>query len=826
MIYTFYSYKGGVGRSMALANVAVWLYYRGARVLVVDADLEAPGIEQFFFRDPADVAQAQAAPGFLDLLLTYQRLFKRTSARAEMQPDELFAAARSGMPPLDDYLVTVAGTPAAAGAPSASPSLRLMGGGRRDSNAFAHFANAVQDFDWSEFYRAYQGEVFFEWLRRSVTDMSDVVLIDSRTGVTEMGGVCTRQLADVVVAFSAANRQNFAGTLMMVESFRRPEILRARDGKPDAVIVPSRVESAELDNREKFKGLIQRSERDEGTEGVGEDLRPAAFRSLRRSFWDLHIPYVPRFSFDEALSFDVLPGSNVIRADELETAYRRLAAHLVLLAPPDSALRMCCAEDLQQFVPSPAAASTRDTLWRSVFIAHARPDGERLAAVMRERVAKSASEIVVLEPPAGARRLPDSVESIIFVLTAGALMDQALLRELRQARRDGTRIWPVAHPGDSRQVVNNLPRWLRKQHIFDIDAERDSLIQQLRLPYERRRVPFMAPQLRPTYVPRVALEDSIRTRLFSATPERRTVALVGLGGSGKTAMAVALAHDERVQDEFADGILWAWLDSTDVVASLNAMYAEMTGETVTFPSSELAALNLARVLDRKRCLIVMDGIKEPQDLEPFTRGGAECVRMVLTRNREAARGADVVEVAAMTVEEAKQLLSKTGYVGPEIADIAAGLARWPLALDLARTILLQRGDSGESISEAARWFLDRVQTEGFDTLGDGYLEVNTGLSQLDDVSRKRLLKLGEFGRIEVTLDEARRAWQVDASEVERLVRTFEKTSLAKLDLRRMTVHLPSLFWEDPFKPSSARGRLPSPGNAPAKVAQKKAAKAK
>src|SRR5262245_11020937 len=47
-IITFYSYKGGVGRSMALANTAVILARRGKRVLVVDWDLEAPGIERYF----------------------------------------------------------------------------------------------------------------------------------------------------------------------------------------------------------------------------------------------------------------------------------------------------------------------------------------------------------------------------------------------------------------------------------------------------------------------------------------------------------------------------------------------------------------------------------------------------------------------------------------------------------------------------------------------------------------------------------------------------------------------------------------------------------
>ena len=50
-IITFYSYKGGVGRSMALANVATLLSKWGKRVLMIDWDLEAPGLENFFLQE-------------------------------------------------------------------------------------------------------------------------------------------------------------------------------------------------------------------------------------------------------------------------------------------------------------------------------------------------------------------------------------------------------------------------------------------------------------------------------------------------------------------------------------------------------------------------------------------------------------------------------------------------------------------------------------------------------------------------------------------------------------------------------------------------------
>ena len=46
-ITTFYSFKGGVGRTMALVNIAVALALHGRRVLVVDFDIEAPELDTF-----------------------------------------------------------------------------------------------------------------------------------------------------------------------------------------------------------------------------------------------------------------------------------------------------------------------------------------------------------------------------------------------------------------------------------------------------------------------------------------------------------------------------------------------------------------------------------------------------------------------------------------------------------------------------------------------------------------------------------------------------------------------------------------------------------
>ena len=69
IVYTFYSFKGGVGRTMALANVAALLAKWGYSVLAVDWDLEAPGLEQFFTKLSPDIHRLRKEkPGIVDLM--------------------------------------------------------------------------------------------------------------------------------------------------------------------------------------------------------------------------------------------------------------------------------------------------------------------------------------------------------------------------------------------------------------------------------------------------------------------------------------------------------------------------------------------------------------------------------------------------------------------------------------------------------------------------------------------------------------------------------------------------------------------------------------
>jgi len=96
-IVTFYSFKGGVGRSMALLNLAYALALRGRSVLLLDMDLEAPGLSGFLRRNGEVGAFANC--DILDLLI-----WARDKFRA-WQPDKPIE--RAALLPLSDFVVHV-----------------------------------------------------------------------------------------------------------------------------------------------------------------------------------------------------------------------------------------------------------------------------------------------------------------------------------------------------------------------------------------------------------------------------------------------------------------------------------------------------------------------------------------------------------------------------------------------------------------------------------------------------------------------------------------------------------------------------------------------
>jgi cellulose biosynthesis protein BcsQ len=308
MIGTFYSYKGGVGRSMALANIADLLARSGLRVLMVDFDLEAPGLEHFF---PVSGDWVRGREGLLDLLLAYRYSMSAVSSGSEE---------RDAFRDLDRYITTIYPD-----RPESGCLDLLSAGQRRTDDQLLSYGLELRQFDWLDFYFNWSGELFFEWFRKTATELYDIVLVDSRTGVTEMGGICAYQLADVVIAFCAPNLQNVDGTETMVRHFLSPSVTAVRRDRPiDVLVVPARIEQEDSTLSTAFERRFEER---------FAAFQPAALTDAGLTFWDLRIPYEPRYAFDEQVVTD--PD----RAEErrgLAASYGHLLSAIALLAPSES----------------------------------------------------------------------------------------------------------------------------------------------------------------------------------------------------------------------------------------------------------------------------------------------------------------------------------------------------------------------------------------------------------------------------------------------------------------------------------------------------------
>jgi hypothetical protein len=238
------------------------------------------------------------------------------------------------------------------------------------------YAAAVQSFDWADFYASYDGEAYFDWMRDELETMADVVLIDSRTGVTEMGGVCTRHLADVVVSLCAPNRQNLQGLVDMLRSFRRTSLIAARGRPLELMVVPTRIENSEITLLNAFAT--------EFTKRLDE-FTPETFRRSQRTFWELRVPYVPRYAYAEAL----VVGASDTSVD-LERAYKALTAHMLMLAPAMLVDR--AGSDLASDVRALSPGEPQHSVGH-IFVSYARSDGAAVARIVEDRLKRQVPDM-------------------------------------------------------------------------------------------------------------------------------------------------------------------------------------------------------------------------------------------------------------------------------------------------------------------------------------------------------------------------------------------------------------------------------------------------
>ena len=389
-------------------------------------------------------------------------------------------------------------------------------------------------------------------------------------------------------------------------------------------------------------------------------------------------------------------------------------------------------------------------------------------------------------------------------MTPAALASGNVQKEWRYARQQGVCVYPVKGAPDPDLHFANMPRWMSKAHFFDLRQEWPTFVAHLRKG-DRRRVPFVAPDLLPShFVQRPAEFDALKNLLLNPArtgPVAITTALSGAGGFGKTTLAAALCHDDDVVMNFDDGILCTLGQTPDVLGTLLTAYAALTGERPGFSSVADAAYQLGEKLEGRTCLLVIDDVWDQEHLSPFLRGGKSSARLFTTRDAETTPGGQPcqcrrdartgIPFAARPKRPDPGSRTGTRPCQPP-GRMAAGTGTggcYDARAHPSGGFGLPRCRAAAPDHRAQR----EVKTE--DPTAErrhrtisSVLEVSLDL--LDAPSRRRMAELSIFPEdVSIPLATASAVWGLDEFDAEDLARRLARLSLLKLDLERGVLRL-------------------------------------
>jgi len=352
-IITFYSYKGGTGRSMAVANCGCWLVKsyptlpRG--VLIMDWDLEAPGLHRYF-AEVTERSDNKDRPGIINYFDALQQRLKNDPALYDrLDDDNAWKVLRDEFP-LDDYLVR-----------NVISGVDFIKAGRYD----AAYAELISRFNWVDFYN--DCGAVFPAFRDLLLHAYDFCLIDSRTGFNDVSGICTMLLPERLVLVFTPNLQSVAGVLDLAA---RAADYRLASNDPRTLSMfplPSRIENAEHDLKQTWQKQYQAD-----FESVFRSIYKLDACDLTKYFDDVQLPHVSFYSYGEALALLREERSGVLSLSRsYELFFRKL---LGFDFPWDSKITapvVVATEPPPQAVKDPATAAADTPV---VFISYAHLD--------------------------------------------------------------------------------------------------------------------------------------------------------------------------------------------------------------------------------------------------------------------------------------------------------------------------------------------------------------------------------------------------------------------------------------------------------------------
>ncbi|MEU2620387.1 BTAD domain-containing putative transcriptional regulator [Streptomyces sp. NPDC007157] len=303
--------------------------------------------------------------------------------------------------------------------------------------------------------------------------------------------------------------------------------------------------------------------------------------------------------------------------------------------------------------------------------------------------------------------------------------------------------------------------------------------------------PAQLPATVPDFTGRAAFVTELGEVLASAEGRVMAVsALAGIGGVGKTTLAVHVAHHAR--SAFPDGQLYVDLQGAGPRAAepetvLGSFLRALGTPDSAIPDSlEDRAALYRSVLDGRRVLVLLDNAKDAAQVRPLLPGTEGCAALVTARVRMVdLAGAHLVDLDVMSPDEALQLFTR--IVGAErvaaereaALDVVAACGFLPLAIRIAASRLAARRTWTVSVL-AAKLADERRR---LDELQAGDLAVKAtfelGYGQLEPAQARAFRLLGLADGPDISLAAAAAVLDLPAEDAEDLLEALVDTSLVE-----------------------------------------------
>ncbi|MFR0353234.1 AfsR/SARP family transcriptional regulator [Streptomyces sediminimaris] len=301
--------------------------------------------------------------------------------------------------------------------------------------------------------------------------------------------------------------------------------------------------------------------------------------------------------------------------------------------------------------------------------------------------------------------------------------------------------------------------------------------------------PAQLPATVPDFTGRSAFVAELGERLASAEGRVMAVsAVAGIGGVGKTTLAVHVAHQARAA--FPDGQLYvdlqgAGASSAEPETVLGSFLRALgTADSAVPDSLEERAALYRSVLDGRRVLVLLDNARDAAQVRPLLPGTEGCAALVTSRVRMVdLAGAHLVDLDVMSPEEALSLFTK--IVGEErvasertaALDVVAACGFLPLAIRIAASRLAARRTWTVSVLAAKladeRRRLDELQAG--DLAVKATFELGYGALEPPQARAFRLLGLADGP--DISLAAAAAVLDLPPEETEDLLESLVDTSL-------------------------------------------------